>query len=136
MNINAISSNTFGANNVLKPVEDYSSIIRYNNENVCDYVRETIDGKWATIGEYAKRHNTKVFIEQRGDELLVNSGALTERFNFMKCSADKFVDNITANIRKNSHIKENNTTIKKTLDLIWKDAKGLPKIKFRTLIRK
>ena len=134
MNINAIGNNTFRASKASKVVEDYTSFIRYDEEGVNNYVRETIDGKWATIGEYAKKHNTKVLIEQRGDELFVNSGVLTERFNFMKCSAEKFVDNIIANIRKNSLIKENQTTIKNVLDSIWKDAKGNAK-KFRILIK-
>ena len=133
MNINAIGNNTFRANKAPKVAEDYTSFIRYDEKSVNNYVRETIDGKWATIGEYAKKHNTKVLIEQRGDELFVNSGALTERFNFMKCSAGEFVDNIIANIRKNSLIKENQTTIKNVLDSIYKDAKGNVK-KFRTLI--
>ena len=134
MNINAIGNNTFRANKAPKVAEDYTSFIRYDEKGVNSYVRETIDGKWATIGEYAKKHNTKVLIEQRGDELFVNSGALTERFNFMKCSAGEFVDNIIANIRKNSLIKENQTTIKNVLDSIYKDAKGNVK-KFRALIK-
>ena len=134
MNINAIGNNTFRANKAPKVAEDYTSFIRYDEKSVNNYVRETIDGKWATIGEYAKKHNTKVLIEQRGDELFVNSGALTERFNFMKCSAGEFVDNIIANIRKNSLIKENQTTIKNVLDSIYKDAKGNVK-KFRALIK-
>ena len=133
MNINAIGNNTFRANKAPKVAEDYTSFIRYDEKSVNNYVRETIDGKWATIGEYAKKHNTKVLIEQRGDELFVNSGALSERFNFMKCSAGEFVDNIIANIRKNSLIKENQTTIKNVLDSIYKDAKGNVK-KFRALI--
>ena len=135
MNIRAIGSNILKVNRASKGAENYSSYFRYDANSVDNYVRETIDSKWSTIGEYAKKHNTKVSIAQRGEELFVNSGALTECFNFMKCSSKEFIDNIMANIRKNSNINKNRTTIKKVLDSILQDSQGSFKTKFRTLVK-
>ena len=98
MNINAISNNTFKA-------EPYVSNIRYAGP-VDDYVRETMDRNWGRIDEFAKQHDVKLNIAQRKDELLVNSGAVTTRFDMTKLkSGDEFIKNVLDNVRLNYDLK-------------------------------
>lgn len=79
------------------------------------YVDEMLNQAARDINNVANLHNRDVFIAQRGDSLMVNSGAVTSMFNMNEMESGRdFVMNIINNIRANSDVNKNG--IKKTLD--------------------
>lgn len=75
---------------------------------VNNYVSEMLNTEKERINNYAKLHNAKVKLTQRGDDLLlINSGVATSslRFSEMEKGSD-FLRSIIDNIRLNSQIKD------------------------------
>lgn len=69
------------------------------------YVDEIISRNAREIHNIADAHGKDVLIAQRGDSLMVNSGAVTSMFNMKEMDNDRdFFKNIIDNIRANSEV--------------------------------
>lgn len=75
---------------------------------VNNYVSERLNTEIERISNYAKLHNVKVNLAQKGDDLmLINSGAVTSSLRFSKMESGRdFLRSIIDNIRLNSQIKD------------------------------
>lgn len=84
---------------------------------VDDYVHEMLREGAGQIHNIANAHGKDVFIAQRGDSLMVNSGTITSMFNMKKMERGRdFFNNIINNIRANSEVGKKG--IKKSMDTL------------------
>ena len=75
---------------------------------VNNYVSEMLNTEKERINNYARLHNVKVNLAQKGDDLmLINSGTATSSLRFSKMEkGSDFLRSIIDNIRINSQLKE------------------------------
>ena len=76
---------------------------------ISNEVRDYFYNNWEVIGEVLKAYNKPLCVAQRGDTLLLNTGAYTSSLNvkdidFSDKASDKIMDTIINNLVKNKRM--------------------------------